>query len=81
MKKDNYAVQLDSTVEAIQQIAYERGVREGRRTLFTHLERRALRSAGHEALAGMFQGNTAALESALNKLDAIGRKPADRHSA
>lgn len=36
--------------------------------LLSPAERKALRDAGKEALAGMFQGNTAALERALEKL-------------
>lgn len=35
---------------------------------FTPAERKALREAGQEALAGMFQGNLKALESALENL-------------
>ena len=68
MSKGNYAVALDSTVEALQKKAYDRGFRDGKRKLFTAAERKALRDAGQESLAGMFQGNIKALESALEKL-------------
>lgn len=71
MKRPNYAVyavSCDSTVEALQKRAYERGVRDGKKKLFTRAEREALKDAAKEALAGMFQGNIKALERALEKL-------------
>ena len=40
----------------------------GRAIQFTASERKALREAGHNAMAGMFQGNEIALQSALDKL-------------
>lgn len=40
----------------------------GRAHQFTPTERKALRAAAQESLAGMFQGNIKALESALEKL-------------
>lgn len=68
MRKGEYAVALDSTVEALQKKAYDRGFRDGQKKMFTKAERTALRDAAANALAGMFQGNVAALERALEKL-------------
>jgi len=67
-RQSGYAVACDSTVEALQKIYYERGVRAGLKKIFTPAERKALRQAASDALAGMFQGNIKALESALEKL-------------
>lgn len=69
--KGNYAVALDSTVEALQKRAYERGLRDGARKLFTRAERKALREAATIFLAGESDWTNAqwkALESAVEKL-------------
>lgn len=67
-RQSQYAVACDSTVEALQKIAYERGIRAGIKKIFTPSERKALRQAATNAIAGMFEGNIKALESALEKL-------------
>lgn len=68
MIKTTAAVMLDKTVDALRRKAYEKGLRDGARKLFTKAEREALRAAGQEAMAGMFQGDIKALERAMEKL-------------
>lgn len=70
-RRGEYAVALDSTVEALQKKSYERGVRDGARQLFTRAERKALREAASMFLAGESDWTNAqwnALASALEKL-------------
>lgn len=61
---------LDSTVEALQKKAYERGLRDGARKFLTPKERAAVRGAIASRLAGEMEveGDRAALHRALEKL-------------